>query len=357
MSKVYYNTVGVMSGTSLDGIDLAHIRFDIAADGNWNYQIGCATTIPYSQEWLNKLKSAIDFDTQQLQQLNQEYTLLLGTVIRDFIFKNKLEPLDAVCSHGHTILHQPQNGITLQIGNLPVIAQLTGQKVVCDFRVQDVKRGGQGAPLVPIGDRILFGAFDFCLNLGGFSNISFEHNQKRVAFDIAPVNTVLNFYAEKLGYAYDESGKIAASGNLHQPLFEALNALDYYQKPYPKSLGFEFVKTVVLPLTESYSCSIEDKLRTFCEHIAYQTATALQTFHPSEKKLFVTGGGAYNMFLLSRMQLYLPETQIIVPDPKTLEFKEALIFALLGVLRLRNEINVLSSVTGADEDHCSGVVY
>lgn len=353
MFKESYNVIGVMSGTSLDGIDLAHIHFTIKED-NWNYQILESETIPYSIDWLNKLKIAVSFSSEELQKLNEDYTNLLGEIIKSFIKKNTISNLDAVCSHGHTILHQPQNGFTLQIGNLPEIAKITNEKVVCDFRIQDVELGGQGAPLVPIGDRILFSEYDYCLNLGGFSNISFEDNSKRIAFDISPVNTVLNFYANKFGLDYDDKGKISKSGNVNSDLLKELNALEYYKKQFPKSLGFEFVKEIVLPLLEKYFISIEDKMHTFTEHIALQTSLALPK---KEGKLLITGGGAYNDFLIERMQFHLPNLEIIIPDNKTLEFKEALIFALLGVLKLRNEINVLSSVTGAKMDHSSGIIF
>jgi anhydro-N-acetylmuramic acid kinase len=353
MFKQAYNVVGVMSGTSLDGIDLAHIDFEII-DDKWNYKIKECETVSYSDFWLNKLKSAINFSHQELHQLNIDYTHLLGSIIKEFISKHKLKNLVAVCSHGHTILHQPQNGFTLQIGNLPEIAKIISQTVVCDFRVQDVKLGGQGAPLVPIGDRILFSEYDYCLNLGGFSNISFEENSKRIAFDISPVNTVLNFYANKLGLDYDDKGQMARSGKINLDLLDELNALEYYKKSFPKSLGFEFVKEIILPLIEKYSISTEDKMRTFTEHIAFQTSLALPN---KSGKILITGGGAYNDFLIERMQFHLPNLKIIIPDKKTLEFKEALIFALLGVLKLRNEINVLSSVTGAKNDHCSGVIF
>ncbi|MFN3969255.1 anhydro-N-acetylmuramic acid kinase [Flavobacterium sp.] len=353
MLKESYKVIGVMSGTSLDGIDLAHINFTVIK-GKWGYEILESETVSYNDDWLNKLRTAVDFSKAELKQLNQDYTLLLGNIIKDFIRKHKITNLDAVCSHGHTILHQPQNGYTLQIGNLKEISPIVGETIVCDFRVQDVKLGGQGAPLVPIGDRILFSDYDYCLNLGGFSNVSFEQDGKRIAFDISPVNTVLNFYANQLGLAYDDKGNIARSGETDLVLLEELDNLSYYQKPYPKSLGFEFVKTIVLPLMESYDLSIEDKMHTFIKHIAKQTALAL----PDRRgNMLVTGGGAYNTFLLESMQDYLPELAIIVPDSKTLEYKEALIFALLGVLKLRKEINVLSSVTGAKKDHSSGKVY
>lgn len=353
MFKETYNVIGVMSGTSLDGIDLAHVHFSIV-DGKWSFDIYETETVSYDNDWLNKLKTAIDFSEDKLKELNKDYTVLLADIIKTFINKHQLQKLDAVCSHGHTILHQPQNGFTLQIGNLPEIANHCNQTVVCDFRVQDVLLGGQGAPLVPIGDRILFSEYDFCLNLGGFSNVSFEQNDTRIAFDISPVNTVLNFYANLLGLDYDDKGQLAGSGKLNSDLLNELNALEYYKKQFPKSLGFEFVKEIVLPLIDKYNIPIEDKLNTFTEHITFQIAVAL----PSKKgKLLVTGGGAYNDFLIERLKFWLPELEIIIPDKKTIEFKEALIFALLGVLKLRNEINVLASVTGAKHNHTSGLIY
>jgi anhydro-N-acetylmuramic acid kinase len=353
MKKNNYNVIGLMSGTSLDGVDLAHIEFRLI-DSKWTFEILESETIGYSQSWISHLKAAVDYSNTELEKLNQEYTKLLATIISKFIEKHNIKNLDAVCSHGHTILHQPQNGTTLQIGNLPEIATLIQQTVVCDFRVQDVKLGGQGAPLVPIGDRILFSEYDYCMNLGGFSNVSFEQNGKRIAFDISPVNTVLNFYANQLGLDYDDKGKISRTGKVNENLLNELNELDFYQQKFPKSLGFEFVKEIVLPLIESYKISIEDKLSTFTEHVALQISLALPT---KKRKLFVTGGGAYNDFIIERIQSYLPEMEIIIPSAKILEFKEALIFALLGILKLREEINVLSSVTGAKSDHSSGIIY
>ena len=359
MKKDYYNVIGVMSGTSLDGVDLAHIQFQIKND-KWTFEILECETISYDSNWVTALKTAVDYTENQLIELNKNYTQLLASIISNFISKHRIENIDAVCSHGHTILHQPQNGFTLQIGNLPEIAELIQQKVVCDFRVQDVQLCGQGAPLVPIGDRILFAEYDYCMNLGGFSNISFEENNKRIAFDISAVNTVLNFYANKLDLNYDDKGQISRTGTTNPELLNELNALDFYQKKHPKSLGFEFVKEVILPIIESYPITIEDKLHTFTEHIAIQTAFALNNFETpknTSQTLFITGGGAYNDFLIDRIQFHLPQMKIIIPSPKILEFKEALIFALLGVLKMREEINTLQSVTGAVRDHSSGKIF
>jgi len=350
-----YNVVGVMSGTSLDGADLAHIKLTVT-NGVWQYHIYQAETMAYTNEWVNRLKTAIDYSRDELEALNKDYTLLLSSFINDFIVRYDLKDLDAVCSHGHTILHRPQDGVTLQIGNLSQIATLTGQRVVCDFRVADVALGGQGAPLVPIGDRLLFADYNYCLNLGGFSNISFEENGNRLAFDICPVNTVLNFYAHKLGFDYDDAGAIAASGIVNNGLLTALNALDFYAASYPKSLGFEFVKQTILPLVEGYNDSPQNNLATFTEHVAVQIAKVIEQ-KAIAGSLLITGGGAYNKTLINRMQQLLPQINSVVPNDKTVQYKEALIFALLGVLKLRGEVNVLGSVTGAAKDHISGILY
>ena len=342
-----------MSGTSLDGIDLAHLHFSLKND-KWEFKILESETIGYSEAWVTRLKNAVTYSTTELFELNKEYTVLLAGVISDFITAHSITAIDAVCSHGHTVLHQPQNGFTLQIGNLEQLADFIQQTVVCDFRVQDVELGGQGAPLVPIGDRILFADYDYCLNLGGFSNVSFEEDGSRIAFDISAVNTVLNFYANQLGFDYDDKGSISQKGIVNEALLGELDGLDYYRSTYPKSLGFEFVREVLLPLIDSYDIAVEDKLRTFTEHIAVQVGLALPK---KQGTMLVTGGGAYNDFLLQRLGSYLPNMNIVIPDKKLLEFKEALIFGLLGVLRLREQINVLSSVTGAERDHCSGKIF
>ena len=352
MFKENYNVIGVMSGTSLDGVDLAYIKFNNS--GRWTFEIFQSETVSYSEEWLNKLKNAIHFNPTELEELSIDYTKLLSSIISEFISKHQLTEIDAVCSHGHTILHQPQNGFTLQIGNLPMIRDLVNQTIVCDFRVQDVQLGGQGAPLVPIGDKLLFSEYDYCLNLGGFSNVSFNENGNRIAFDISPVNTVLNSYANELGFPYDDAGNFAKSGNINQDLLQQLNDLEFYALPYPKSLGMEFVNAKIFPLINSYSIDVKDKLSTFVEHIAIQIAKICSK---SNTKLFITGGGAYNQFLIERLRNYLATTEVVIPDDKIIQFKEALIFGFLGVLRLRGEINVLSSVTGASRNHSSGVVF
>lgn len=352
MLRNEYFVVGVMSGTSLDGIDLAYIRFNL--NEAWKFEILKAETISYSNEWIKTLSNLSKLEIERIAEIDVAYTNYLASVINDFILKHDILLLDLVASHGHTALHQPQNGFTYQIGNLKQLSQLVKSTVVCDFRTQDVALGGQGAPLVPIGDQLLFSEYDYCLNLGGFSNISFDFKGERIAFDICAVNTVLNFYANQLGLEYDNDGELAKHGNLNEALLKELNQLEYYTQPFPKSLGVEYVNQVVLPLIEAYKIDVKDKLRTFTEHIAIQIGNQISSDNAS--KILVTGGGAKNKFLVKRMALY-KLNKLIIPPNQIIDYKEALIFAFLGILRLRNEINCLKSVTGAKTDHSSGKIY
>ncbi|NND62951.1 MAG: anhydro-N-acetylmuramic acid kinase [Flavobacteriaceae bacterium] len=352
MKKNQYQVIGVMSGTSLDGVDLAECRFTFSEETGWDFNLGVTETIPYSSSWKAKLGEGVHFSRGRLSTLNEDYTQLLGRIISEFIEKNKLQNIDAVCSHGHTILHQPEEGTTLQIGNLHELADLVNATVVCDFRVQDVELGGQGAPLVPIGDRLLFGNYDYCLNLGGFANLSFEQNGKRIAFDICPMNIVLNVLAEEMGKPFDEDGKIAANGIVDFDLLNILNQLEYYQTSPPKSLGLEWVNKHIWPILNASEISVEDKIATFTEHAAMQLAGNFEPGH----SVLSTGGGTYNKHLMSRLLSY-KAVELIIPEPKIIDCKEALVFGLLGVLKLREETNCLASVTGAKADHSSGVIF
>jgi anhydro-N-acetylmuramic acid kinase len=352
MENNTYQVLGVMSGTSLDGIDLAFVTF--TSDQKWEFTIHSAETIPYSRDWKQRLSQGIYLDPEELQVLDEDYTAYLAEVISAFINKHNLEDLDAVCSHGHTIKHEPENGLTLQIGNLPELAELTGQTVVCDFRVQDVALGGQGAPLVPVGDELLFSEFKYCLNLGGFANISTLRDGNRIAYDICAVNTVLNHYAEKMGMEYDKDGNIARQGSLNPELLEKLEALPFYKSPPPKSLGIEYVNKEILPLINKLETDIPSVLRTYTQHVALQISNEIGN-DPSAEVL-VTGGGCLNTFLLQQIKK-MTLTKIVIPSLEIINYKEALIFAFLGVLKLRDEINVYSSVTGAESDHSSGEIY
>lgn len=352
MEKMQYRVIGLMSGTSLDGIDLVYVEFNKTT--TWNFTILSAKTFEYDALWREKLATLVTLSLDDLKSVDIEYTYYLGDIINEFIKENDIKDLDAICSHGHTALHQPQNQLTYQIGNNALLAKLTQITVVCDFRVQDVELGGQGAPLVPIGDEFLFSEYDFCLNLGGFANISMKINNERIAYDICPVNVVLNHYVKSLGFNFDNKGMLASNGVVNEELLKMLNNLDFYHQTHPKSLGLEWVTTFVFPLIDSYKMENQDVLRTFVEHIAVQISTEINKKY--QASVLVSGGGVYNDFLIDRIKL-LSDNEIMVPSPDIIEFKEALIFAFLGVLRLRNEVNTLKSVTGAKMNHSSGKIF
>lgn len=339
-----------MSGTSLDGIDLVYVSFDESS--YQDFEILEAVTISYSKEWKEILQKSIFRTFDELKSLDISYGKYLGNVIKEFIKNHKIINVDFIASHGHTVLHQPEKGITLQIGSGEEIANVTGKKVVCDFRIQDVKLGGQGAPLVPVGDELLFSNYSFCINLGGFSNISYQQNNERIAFDICPVNIVLNHYVNKLGFEYDDEGKIAVSGEVNEELLSKLNQLNFYQIEPPKSLGLEWVQQYVFPLIDGFNLEIKDILRTFVEHIAVQISSIIK----SNSSVLFTGGGVFNLFLIERIEFY-SQSKYLIPNQQLINFKEALIFSLLGLLRIKNEINCLKSVTGATKNHSSGVVF
>lgn len=349
MNNNNFFVVGVMSGTSLDGIDLVFVRF--AKNNYTDFDIICAETYPYTESWKSTLTHAIDFSKKKLEKIDIAYGKLLGEIINDFVKKNKLKNINFIASHGHTVLHQPQKGITLQVGSGKEIAKQTGLQVVCDFRIQDVKLGGQGAPLVPVGDELLFSSYTYCLNLGGFSNISFKERGERIAFDICPVNIVLNHYVNKLGFAYDDKGEIASKGAINFSLLEKLNTLSYYKEEPPKSLGLEWVQQYVFPVIDAEEKEVATILRTFVEHVAIQIGRVID----NESSL-ITGGGAFNAFLIQRIES-VTKLEFLLPDSALINFKEALIFAFLGMLRIQNQVNCLSSVTGASKSHSSGVIF
>lgn len=344
--------IGLMSGTSLDGLDLAYCHFTKTISG-WRFSIECTETCNYPSEWNALLSADYKEDNQtRLKDIDSKYGQFLGKKCVEFIKKNDLTP-DLISSHGHTIFHQPDKGLTLQIGSGREIAQETHIQTINDFRTQDVELGGQGAPLVPIGDLLLFAEYQQCLNLGGFANISSKTDFDIAAFDICPVNIVLNDIALSLGQPFDESGHFAKSGRVISELFDQLNKLDYYQASPPKSLGKEWVEKHVHPIIAPYRHNPIDLIATFSEHVAFQIGLNLQ----NDTKTLVTGGGAYNSWLIHRIQKLAPRAQLVIPESKLIEYKEALIFAFLGVLKLNEINNCLSSVTGARKDHCSGVIW
>ncbi|MDR2232433.1 MAG: anhydro-N-acetylmuramic acid kinase [Tannerella sp.] len=350
--KSYYNVLGLMSGSSLDGLDLALCRFEKSAD-RWEYEVIAAQTFPYHRDLQVRLAKAIDISAYEFVKLDVELGEFISLTVNNFLAGKPLKP-DFIASHGHTTFHQPAIGVTSQIGSGAVIATHTGITTVCNFRTNDVALGGQGAPLVPIGDELLFGHFDACLNLGGFSNISFRKDGRRVAFDISPCNMALNYLANQLNMDYDRDGQTARSGVVNQILFDRLNSLDFYRIAGAKSLGKEWFDTVFRPCLDETDLPLADKLCTLTEHIAYQLAQS--SAGNKGETMLVTGGGARNVFLIERLRA-IGTKSIIIPDEQTIDFKEAIIFAFLGVLRMRGEVNCLKAVTGATRDCCGGAVF
>ncbi len=348
--KRLYRALGLMSGTSLDGLDLCGVEFSF--DKEWQFKIVKTETLAYSSSWRERLTYK-NLSAEALLELNHQYGIYLAKASQTFINKHNLK-LDFIASHGHTWFHQPEKGITYQLGCGPEIAAITNCTTISNFRLDDVILGGQGAPLVPIGDRDLFNKHQACLNLGGFANISFDKNGERIAFDICPLNIALNFYCQKLGLPYDDGGIIAATFPYHEKLVVELDALGFYQLPAPKSLGIEWVKKEIFPLINSYELSPEVIISSLSEHSARQISKCLVK-NKIDNCLF-SGGGALNEHLVQRIS-FLSAKKIELAPLEVLHFKEALIFAYLGLLRLENKVNILSSVTGASRDHCGGQIY
>jgi anhydro-N-acetylmuramic acid kinase len=363
--------IGVMSGTSLDGLDVAFCAFT-KISGHWKYEIISVETLEYPKEWELRLRNAPTMSGIELTQLHNDYGHFIGQAVNNFIIHNQVEQPGIIASHGHTVFHRPDLGYTLQVGSGAAIAAETGLKVVCDFRSLDVALGGQGAPLVPIGDQLLFPEFDYCLNLGGFANISHQKDGIRLAYDICPVNFVINKLVREASIpknhkpadmpgntevlSYDPEGSIARKGKVVHELLQQLNQLPYYQTPGPKSLGEEWVKAQFLPVLEKFNFPVEDLLCTIYEHIATQLAGCVG--QQQQARMLVTGGGAYNHFLIERMQEHLGnQTRVVIPEKKLVDFKEAMVFAFLGILRLQQHPNCLASVTGSRFDNIGGAVY
>ena len=342
--------LGIMSGTSLDGLDLAFCSFE-EKSGIWSFHILYTETVSYNESWIRKLGKASHLSGLDLQMLDMEYGQFIAEKALAAVGSSGIE-ISLIASHGHTVFHLPEASYTLQIGNPQVIAATTGIQTIGDFRLLDMLHGGQGAPLVPVGDELLFGEYDYCLNLGGFANISYKREGKRLARDICPANIVLNRYARDLDLSYDNEGKAGRSGNICRPLFERLSTLPYYSTEGPGSLGREWLESEFLPQIGEFHLPVTDILRTLSEHIAFQVSRQIKP----RSKVLVTGGGAYNKFLVERITHH-SRSEIASSSGELIEFKEALVFAFLGLLKIRGEINCYSSVTGAEKDSCCGVLY
>jgi len=360
MKNNTYTIAGLMSGTSLDGLDIAVCEFKYL-NNVWSYKTIAATTIAYTDSFSQELNNAMRLSGEALISLDRSFGSMQGSYVADFIKKHALS-IDLISAHGHTIFHNPKQGYTLQIGNGASLYAACGIPVVTDLRSVDVAFGGQGAPLVPLGDELLFAQYSGCLNLGGIANISYVSNGKNIAFDICAVNIVLNALALKLGKSFDESGTIARSGTLIEALLKQLNELAFYKKAAPKSLGREWVDADIFPILETYSASpVADVLHTYVMHCAQQIVSCLKELpvKNNQKQLFITGGGAFNTYLIECIASCSDanDVTLVIPDSDTIQYKEAIIFGFLGLLRMMNKPNAKSTVTGASVDSIGGAVY
>ncbi|MFP4555785.1 MAG: anhydro-N-acetylmuramic acid kinase [Bacteroidales bacterium] len=347
-----YRAIGVMSGTSLDGLDLSLAEYS-KSNSCWKYKFIKTLTVPYPKAFKESLKNAMNISGNELMQLDAFFGEWIAKRILEFIPQNG-EEIHVVGSHGHTIFHNPKEGYTTQIGSGAHIAALTGIPCVCNFRMADVARKGQGAPLAPIGDELLFNEYDFCLNIGGIANISHRKNNARIAYDICPANMILNHIANQLGKDYDKDGKIGQAGEIIPNLLSKLNELSYYKKEGAKSLGREWFESTFLPIIKQFNSSPANLLRTLYEHIAIRIA---QSMHSSPNSTtLITGGGARNKFLTMLLK-NMCKNKLIIPSNEIIDFKESLIFGFLAVLYQSRVPSCLCSATGALEDSIGGCLY
>jgi anhydro-N-acetylmuramic acid kinase len=358
-----YNVIGLMSGSSLDGLDIAFVHFEETA-GRWSFEIQESTCIPYPAEWKEKLSGITSLSAKDYLLLHTDYGHWLGNTANDFLEEKKLAyRVQLIASHGHTAFHSPAQRMTAQLGDGAAIAAITGIRTITDLRSVDVALGGQGAPIVPIGEKLLFPDFNLFLNIGGIANLSAACDHF-IGFDVCPANRILNLLATGTEKGYDENGALAASGNIDENLLSLLNAVPYYKLTYPKSLSNEFGLNEIYPLILKANLSMPDALATYVEHIAMQISKSLiqlkEKFPEKDNlRLLITGGGAHNRFLVERLteEVSLSDVECIIPPENLVDYKEALIIALMGSLRWREDINVMQSVTGASKDSINGAVW
>jgi anhydro-N-acetylmuramic acid kinase len=355
-----YTLIGAMSGTSLDGLDMALVSF-WEENGGWQHKLHDFECVSFPTDLRERLSKSMEASSLELIRLDRDFGDWIGKTCKNFYEQSPIKhrkPV-AVASHGYTVFHQPEQKLNYQIGCGQSIANVVRLPVVADFRTADILQGGQGAPLVPLGDHYLYAEYDFCLNLGGIANISFLKNNIRLAFDICPFNQVLNFFAEKLGAPYDDKGSWASQGEINKELLMQMNSLDFYSKKGVKSLGREWVDQEFLRFFGE-GMDEKDALATSLVHFAMQIGQVIIENAPLERKanVLVTGGGAFNDYFIHLLQNLLEETgSIVLPGRQEIESKEAVIFAFLGLLRILKKSNSLASVTGARKDVCGGVVF
>lgn len=346
-----------MSGSSLDGVDLAVCHFE-QSGSVWSFRILESACVPLGEEWQTRLLALPQETAEEYVKAHVEFGHFLGVTAKTFLKESSGDwEVELIASHGHTIFHEPSKKYTAQIGDGAAIAAQTNINTLSDLRAIDIARGGQGAPIVPIGDQLLFPDYKYCLNLGGIANISEKGEERILAYDICGCNQLLNKIANRAGLPYDDEGKLARSGKVNQELLDSLNESAFYEQAPPKSLSNVWVQSVpVKKLTES-NLSDKDILATACKHIAEQIEKVANSNNSSGiEKILITGGGAFNSFLIEQIA-ERSALEVVVPNRELVEYKEALVMAFIGALNLNNETNVLSSVTGAVQNSILGALH
>ena len=363
--KKTYHAIGLMSGSSLDGLDIALCRFDLEGD-QISWELLAQDCVPFDPKWTMRLKKLYSQDALTFAKAHTYFGHYMGELVSDFMRKFQVDA-DFVASHGHTVFHEPESRLSFQIGDGAALAVACGLPTITDFRQHDVALGGEGAPLAPIADKYLFPGYDFYLNIGGIANLSAQVDGKMIAFDVCAANTLLNFVAAQIGLDYDRDGRLAANGEVRKFLLDELNNDFHYRNPYPKSLSNKWVQSRMVPILIRTRLSPEDKARTVCEHISLQISHSVATVIDREGipnrpfRLLATGGGALNRYLMDNIREVFEHDQldveVVLPSPEIVKFKEAILMAFMGVLRLENRPNVLQSATGASKDHIAGALY
>lgn len=361
-----YKVLGLMSGSSLDGLDIAYCSIDWEENQVKKWVLLESATLDFSDMWKSRLRNLPSQNGLIFAKTHTYFGHYMAELVEQFIKQNNLKEIDFIASHGHTIFHNPDQRISIQIGDGAALAAKTGITTICDFRTQDIALDGEGAPLAPLADQYLFKGYDFYLNIGGIANLSANINNRWVAMDCCPANQVLNALAQELGAEYDDNGNWASQGTIDQTLLEQAANFDFYTQAYPKSLGNEWIRQHILPLYLAASSSWQDKLATACEHIAIEIANCIQQILQKESptketyKVLVTGGGAFNQYLMETINAYCNQhhnIELFLPDASIINFKEALLMALLGVMRMEKKPNSLKTITGAKKNTINGAVY
>lgn len=360
-----YHAIGLMSGSSLDGLDIAYCRLDWDGKALSSWELLEAETLAFSDLWVRRLVALPQQNALTFAQSDIYFSYYMGELLNAFIKKQNIKQIDFVASHGHTVFHDPARRFSIQIGNGNALAATVGKTVICDFRMQDVAMNGEGAPLAPLADAYLFPGYDYYMNIGGIANISAKCSDRWVAYDFAPANQVLNFLAEKSDLKFDKDGEIARAGNVNAELLDSLQKLNFFGKEYPKSMSNEWIRTEVLPLFKGSGRSLEDQMRTAVELIVSTSFDAIALIQRQENKqsvsseMLMSGGGCHNLFLVEKLKEKLSELNIEVQIPKKdiIDFKEAMLVALLGMFRLNAIPNSIPEVTGAKKATVNGGVY